>query len=98
MVAEKAKGEVGQALKEAHKQVEDEGDEHLYHTAGWSRELRIQTLGADSIGTNVEQVAKLETATRRPHSIIFTGIPIAHRSSGGRPIAKWNGRNPPAGR
>jgi hypothetical protein len=37
-VAEKTKGEDGKALKEAHEQVEEEEDEHLYHTTGWARE------------------------------------------------------------
>jgi hypothetical protein len=41
-VAEKTKGEDGKALKEAHEQVEEEEDEHLYHTAGWAaREFRL---------------------------------------------------------
>ena len=44
-LAKKAKGEQGSALKEAHKEVEEEEDEHLYHTTGWSRELWIETLG-----------------------------------------------------
>ena len=35
-LAKKAKGEKGSALKEAHKEVEDEEDEHLYHTTGWT--------------------------------------------------------------
>ncbi len=30
--AEKAKGDEGKALQEAHEEVEDEEDEHLYHT------------------------------------------------------------------
>ena len=36
-LAKKAKGEKGSALKEAHKEVEEEEDEHLYHTTGWTR-------------------------------------------------------------
>jgi len=32
-------------LKEAHDKVEDEEDEHLYHTAGWTRELWLQGMG-----------------------------------------------------
>ena len=37
--AKKATGETGKALKAAHEEVEDEEDEHLYHTNGWTREL-----------------------------------------------------------
>jgi hypothetical protein len=32
-------------LKKAYEQVEDEEDEHLYHTTGWARELHLQALG-----------------------------------------------------
>jgi ferritin-like metal-binding protein YciE len=32
-------------LAEAHDEVEDEEDEHLYHTMGWARELWIDALG-----------------------------------------------------
>ena len=39
MLAKKASGKMAAALKEAHEEVEDEEDEHLYHTSGWSREL-----------------------------------------------------------
>ena len=40
--ATKASGEVADVLQEAHDQVEDEEDEHLYHTMGWARELWIE--------------------------------------------------------
>jgi len=43
--AEKLKGAQGKALKDAYEQVEDEEDEHLYHTKGWWRELWLQSLG-----------------------------------------------------
>src|SRR5688572_5341195 len=36
---------VAGALQEAYEQVEDEEDEHLYHTKGWCRELWLQALG-----------------------------------------------------
>jgi hypothetical protein len=32
-------------LQKAYDQVEDEEDEHLYHTTGWARELHLQALG-----------------------------------------------------
>jgi hypothetical protein len=32
-------------LKAAYDDVEDEEDEHLYHTTGWARELHLQALG-----------------------------------------------------
>jgi hypothetical protein len=43
--AEKMGGEKAEALKEAYDEVEDEEDEHLYHTKGWCRELWIESLG-----------------------------------------------------
>jgi hypothetical protein len=48
-VAEKIKGEDGKTLKEAHEQVEEEEDEHLYHTTGWARELWIESLGLPAV-------------------------------------------------
>ena len=38
-------GAEGQALREAYDAVEDEEDEHLYHTKGWCRELWLKALG-----------------------------------------------------
>src|SRR4030095_3062421 len=35
MCGEKLKGDEGKALKDAHGKVEDQEDEHLYHTTGW---------------------------------------------------------------
>ena len=34
-----------EVLKKAYDQVENEEDEHLYHTTGWARELHLQALG-----------------------------------------------------
>ena len=45
MCGEKLKGDEGKALKQAHGKVEEQEDEHLYHTQGWSRELWIDSLG-----------------------------------------------------
>jgi rubrerythrin len=36
-------------LQEAYDQVEDEEDEHLYHSAGWARELALQSLGCEAV-------------------------------------------------
>jgi rubrerythrin len=62
MLAGKVKGEIGQALREAHKQVEDQEDEHLYHTAGWSRELWIQSLGLPAVLPPPEEEKDVKTA------------------------------------
>jgi hypothetical protein len=39
------KGNFGQRLLEAQREVEEQEDEHLYHTKGWGRELWLQSLG-----------------------------------------------------
>jgi rubrerythrin len=61
-VAKKAKGDQAKALKEAHQEVEDEEDEHLYHTAGWTRELWIQSLGMKAVLPPPEEVRDVKTA------------------------------------
>ena len=38
-------GVAGEALRRAYEAVEDEEDEHLYHTKGWCRELWLKSLG-----------------------------------------------------
>jgi rubrerythrin len=49
-------------LKQAYEQVEDEEDEHLYHTTGWTRELWIQALGMPAVLPPPEEVKKVATA------------------------------------
>ncbi|HXD34676.1 MAG TPA: hypothetical protein VN643_26395 [Pyrinomonadaceae bacterium] len=49
-------------LKPAYEQVEDEEDEHLYHTSGWTRELWIEALGMPAVLPPPEEVKKVETA------------------------------------
>jgi rubrerythrin len=47
-LAEKATGAAKAALTEAYGEVEDEEDEHLYHTKGWCRELWLEALGLEA--------------------------------------------------
>jgi rubrerythrin len=61
-LAKKAKGEKGSALKDAHKEVEEEEDEHLYHTTGWTRELWIETLGMPAVLPPPEEEKDVKTA------------------------------------
>ena len=44
-VAAKMTGAEGKALKGAYKEVEDQEDEHYYHSKGWLRELSLEGLG-----------------------------------------------------
>jgi hypothetical protein len=64
LIGELAKKGSAQAtlLKPAYDQVEDEEDEHLYHTTGWTRELWIQALGMPAVLPPPEEVKKVETA------------------------------------
>jgi rubrerythrin len=60
--ASKLKGAEAKALKSAYDEVEDEEDEHLYHTKGWTRELWIQFLGMPAVLPPPEEVKHVETA------------------------------------
>ena len=61
-LAKTVKGEKGAALKAAHEEVEEEEDEHLYHTTGWTRELWIQALGMPAVLPPPEEEKDVKTA------------------------------------
>ena len=61
-VAEKATGKLKTVLQEAYEQVEEEEDEHLYHTMGWARELWIESLGMPAVLPPPEEQKKVTTA------------------------------------
>jgi hypothetical protein len=60
--AAKQKGSGSQALTDAHAKVENEEDEHLYHTTGWCRELWIDALGMPSVLPPREEEKEVKTA------------------------------------
>jgi rubrerythrin len=60
--AKKLKGEEAKALKTAHKEVEEQEDEHLYHTQGWARELWIDSLGMKAVLPPPEEEKDVKTA------------------------------------
>lgn len=62
LMGELAKNADAALLKPAYEQVEEEEDEHLYHTTGWTRELWIQALGMPAVLPPPEEVKKVETA------------------------------------
>ncbi len=62
LIGELVKSADATLLKTAHDQVEDEEDEHLYHTTGWTRELWIEALGMPAVLPPPEEVKKVETA------------------------------------
>jgi rubrerythrin len=61
-LAEELSGPEGEALKAAHDKVEDQEDEHLYHSKGWARELWIESLGMPAVLPPPEEVKHVETA------------------------------------
>ncbi|HWB78940.1 MAG TPA: hypothetical protein VG755_28455 [Nannocystaceae bacterium] len=60
--AEKMKGDEGEALKEAVDAVEDQEDEHLYHSKGWCRELWLKSLGLKAVLPPPEERKHVKTA------------------------------------
>ena len=49
-------------LREAYEEVEDEEDEHLYHTKGWCRELWLKSLGLKAVLPPPEETQHVRTA------------------------------------
>jgi hypothetical protein len=69
--AEKLKGNEAKILKAAVDEVEDQEDEHLYHTRGWCRELWIASLGMKAVLPPPEEEKHVKTAigaSRAEHS------------------------------
>lgn len=60
-VIKNGKGDAIDALRTAYEQVEDEEDEHLYHSSGWTRELWINALGMPAVLPPPEEIRHVET-------------------------------------
>lgn len=61
-VSKKMTGADGKALKEAYAEVEDQEDEHFYHSKGWLRELSLQSLGLKAVLPPPEERKQVKTA------------------------------------
>jgi len=61
-IASELKGPRAQVLQAAYEQVEEEEDEHLYHTQGWARELWFESLGMTAVLPPPEEQKKVKTA------------------------------------
>jgi rubrerythrin len=61
-VAKGAQGAEQEALKSAYERIEDEEDEHLYHTRGWCRELWLKSLGLKAVLPPPEERRDVKTA------------------------------------
>jgi len=60
--SEKARGGQKKALTLAYEEVEDQEDEHLYHSTGWCRELWIESLGLPAVLPPPEEEKEVKTA------------------------------------
>jgi rubrerythrin len=61
-VSEKASGATAKAITAACDEVEEEEDEHVYHTTGWTRELWIESLGMPAVLPPPEEQKSVKTA------------------------------------
>jgi rubrerythrin len=61
-LGEQLDGEMAAALLDAHGKVEEQEDQHLYHTMGWARELWIDSLGMPAVLPPPEEEKKVTTA------------------------------------
>ena len=61
-VAKKLTGEEAKILKEAHGEVEEQEDEHLYHTMGWARELWLESLDLPAVLPPPEEEKHVKSA------------------------------------
>lgn len=57
-----ALGDEGEALRRAYDEIEDQEDEHLFHTRGWCRELWLHALGLPAVLPPPEEKRRVKTA------------------------------------
>jgi rubrerythrin len=55
-------GEGAKVLRAAHKEIQGQEDEHLYHNTGWARELWIEGLGLPAVLPPPEEQKDVKTA------------------------------------
>jgi hypothetical protein len=85
MIGELAKalgGDVGTALGDAYEQVEDEEDEHLYHTRGWCRELWLESLSLPAEIPPAEEEQDVKSALEAARLEAERKAPRKARSAG----------------
>jgi len=61
-LAKNADGDARSVLQQAYDEVEDQEDEHLYHSKGWCRELWLDSLGFDAVLPPPEEKQHVKTA------------------------------------
>jgi hypothetical protein len=52
---------IAKPLQDAHDEVEEEEDAHLYHSTGWARELWLQSLGLPAVLPPPEEAKDVKT-------------------------------------
>jgi rubrerythrin len=62
LAADEADEQTAEVLRAALEEVEDEEDEHLYHSTGWTRELWLQSLGLKAVLPPPEEQKNVTTA------------------------------------
>jgi hypothetical protein len=60
--AEELDGDAASAMKAAYERIEEEEDEHLYHSKGWWRELWLKSLGLDAVLPPPEEQKNVKSA------------------------------------
>jgi ferritin-like metal-binding protein YciE len=60
--AQRLRGKNAEVLAQAYEEMEDQEDEHLYHSKGWCRELWIESLGMDGVLPPPEEERHVKTA------------------------------------
>lgn len=63
-LVKQAAGESTPALQQAYERVEDQEDEHLYHSTGWARELWLESLGLPAVLPPPEEKKDVKTAAQ----------------------------------
>jgi hypothetical protein len=76
-------------IKEVHEEVEEEEDGHLYHTKGWSRELRLESLGLPAVVPPPEEEKLVKTAIGAERAKQSRRDEVGGRGKWGNFIAQW---------
>lgn len=62
-VAKNLDGDAKSLLAQAYEQIEEEEDEHLYHSQGWTRELWLKSLGLQAVIPPPEERENVKSAS-----------------------------------
>lgn len=67
--AKALKGPGADALRAAYEAIEDEEDEHLYHSKGWGRELGLKALGLEAVLPPPEERRDVHSAVEAAEAV-----------------------------